>query len=126
MGVCAGGGDSDAKPEIFQFSPFFSKMSFRRGGGGGVCYTFLKSPGNGRFGKVWVRGGGGGRWPYFFVPDPNFLAFWCLLQKSGLVWSGLVCIQGFTVLGPVLQHVVSMANISDNSKWCRFLCRIHW
>ena len=26
-----GGGHSDAKWEIFQFSPFFSKMSFRRG-----------------------------------------------------------------------------------------------
>ena len=24
--------------------------------------------------------GGGGGWPYFFVPDPNFLAFWCLHQ----------------------------------------------
>ena len=33
MGVFTGGGGghSDAKWEIFQFSPFFSKMSFRRG-----------------------------------------------------------------------------------------------
>ena len=38
MGVCTGGGGvhSDAKWEIFQFSPFFSTMSFRRGGGGYV------------------------------------------------------------------------------------------
>ena len=87
MGVFTGGGGghSDAKWEIFQFSPFFSKMSFRRGGGG--CYTFLKSPRNGRFGKVWVRGGD--RWQYIFLPDPTFLAFWYLLQKFGLVWFGL-------------------------------------
>ena len=55
--------------------------------------------------------GGGGRWPYFFVPDPNFLAFWRFCSNN-LVWLGVVCIQGFTVLGPVLQHVVSMANFS--------------
>ena len=53
-----GGGHSDAKWEIFQFSPFFSKMSLR-GGGGGMLY-FSKSPRNGRFGKVWVGGGGVG------------------------------------------------------------------
>ena len=38
MGVFPGG-DSDAKSEFFQFSQFFSKISFRRGGGG-MLYFF--------------------------------------------------------------------------------------
>ena len=32
--------------------------------------------------------------------------------SNKLVQSGVVCIQGFTVLGPVLQHVVNMATFS--------------
>ena len=32
--------------------------------------------------------------------------------SNNLVWSGVVCIHGFTGLGPVLQQVVSMANFS--------------
>ena len=102
-----GGGHSDAKRKILQFSPFFPEMSFHRGG---VCDTSLKSLRNGPFEKVWV-GGGGGRRPYFFPPNWNFLAFWCLLPKAGLV-----CMMGFTVLGPVLQHVISMANFSAKSE----------
>ena len=39
MGVLREGGDSDAKSAFFQFSPFSSKISFRRGGGG-MLYLF--------------------------------------------------------------------------------------
>ena len=68
----------------------------------------------------WGGGGGGGRWPFFLYRTRTFWRFG--ICSKNLVWSGLVCIQGFTVLGPVLQHVVSMANFSDNSEWCRFSC----
>ena len=47
-----------------QSGRFFSSRRFSQKccsmGGGGVCDTFLKSPRNGRFGKVWVGVGGGG------------------------------------------------------------------
>ena len=78
-----GGGHCDAKWEIFQFSPFFSKMSFRRGRYVKPFQNLQEMAVSERYG-FW-----GGRWPYFFVLDPNFLAFWCLLQKSGVVWCGL-------------------------------------
>ena len=112
MGVFTGGGGViPTKSGRFFSSCRFSQKCRSLGGG---MFTFLKSPRNGHFGKVWVWGGVGGRWPYFFVPDPNFLVFWCCSNK--LVWSGVVWKRGFTVLGPVLQYVVSMANFSDNGK----------
>ena len=70
MGVfTGGGGHSDAKWEIFQFSPFFSKMSFV---GGGMLYLFeISKKWPFRKGMGLGGGGGGGWWPYFGVPDPN-------------------------------------------------------
>ena len=58
MGVGPGGGVIPTQSGRFSsFSPISQKCR-SGGGGGGVCYTFLKSPRNGRFGKVWVKGGG--------------------------------------------------------------------
>ena len=37
-----GGADSDAKSEFFQFSPFFSKISFRRGEGYVITFEISK------------------------------------------------------------------------------------
>ena len=41
---------------------------------------FFEIPEKGPFRKGMGLGGGGGKWPYFFVGDPIFLVFWCLLQ----------------------------------------------
>ena len=74
-----------------QSGRFFSSRRFSqkcRSVAGGMLYLFEISK-KWLFRKGMGWGGGGGRWPYFFVPDPKFLAFWCLLQKSGLVWFGL-------------------------------------
>ena len=72
-------------------------------------FTFLKSPRKGLFGDVWVRAGVGSH--IFSYRTRNFWRFG--ICSKNLVWSGLVCIPGFTVLGPVLQHVVSMANFGE-------------
>ena len=60
MGVFTGGGGSFRR-KVGDFSVFavFLK-NVAPWGGGGVRYTFSKSPRNGRFGKVWVGGGVGG------------------------------------------------------------------
>ena len=55
--------------------------------------------------------GGGGVGGHIFSYRTR--TFWRFgVCSNNLVWSGVVCIQDFTVLGPVLQHVVSMANFS--------------
>ena len=36
--------------------------------------------------------------------------------SNNLGWCCVVCIQGFTVLGLVLQHVISIAKLSAHSK----------
>ena len=105
MGIFTGrGGDSNAKWEIFQFSPFYSKMSFRRGGYVILFRNLQEMVVSERYGLG--EGGVGGH--IFSYRTRTFWRFG--VCSKNLVWSGLVCIQGFTVLGPVLQHVVSMAN----------------
>ena len=58
---------------------------------------------------VWVRGGVGGQ--IFSYRTRTFWRFGMCFKN--VVWCGLVGIQGFTVLGLVLQHVVSMAHFRD-------------
>ena len=62
------------------------------------------------FWKGMGLGGGGVGGRIFSYRTQTFWRFG--VCSNNLVWSGVVCIQGFTVLGPVLQHVVSMANFS--------------
>ena len=108
-GICTGrggGGDSDAKWEIFQFSPFFSKMSFRGGRYVTPFRNLQEMAVSERLG-FWGGGGGGHIFSYRTRTFWHFGVF-----SKNLVSPGVVCIQGFTVLGVVLQHVVSMANFS--------------
>ena len=55
--------------------------------------------------------GGGGVGAHIFSYRTR--TFWRFgVCSNNLVWCGVVCIQGFTVLGPVLQRVISIANFS--------------
>ena len=97
MGVCSGGGgggDSQAKLEFFQFLPFFSKISFWKGGYVNLLEISKKRP----FRKG-VRHGG--------VGDHIFSLRAAELGHL-LVNLGLHCVQGFQGARPMFQHIVPM------------------
>ena len=109
MGVLRGGGGGVIPT---QSGRFFNSRRFSRkcGSVGGMLYLFeISKKWPFRKGMVWGGGGGGGG-HIFSYRTRTFGGFG--VGSNNLVWSSVVCIQGFTVLGPVLQHVVSMANFS--------------
>ena len=103
MGVSTGGrGAFRRKVEDFSVLPFFSKISCRRRG-------FVIPFRNLQEMAVSESYAFGGKVAIFFRTRPEL--FWRFgVCSNSLVSSGVVCIQGFMLLRPVLKHVVTMAN----------------